>query len=51
MAEIVAAVDAKVAELVDLGATVDHPVRVDTDTLQRYSVLMHDLEGNEFCVA
>jgi len=32
MEEIVATVDAKVAELVDLGATVDHPVRIDTDT-------------------
>ena len=45
MEEIVATVDAKVAELVDLGATVDHPVRIDTDTLQRYSVVMHDPEG------
>ena len=51
MEGIVATVDAKVAELVDLGATVDHPVRIDTDTLQRYSVVMHDPEGNEFCVA
>ncbi|MBA2336803.1 MAG: VOC family protein [Acidimicrobiia bacterium] len=51
MEEIVATVGAKVAELVDLGATVDHPVRIDTDTLQRYSVVMHDPEGNEFCVA
>jgi hypothetical protein len=51
MEEIVATVDAKVAELVDLGATVDHPNRIDTDTLQRYAVVMHDPEGNEFCVA
>lgn len=51
MEEIVATVDAKVAELVGLGATVGHPVRVDTGTLQRYFVLMHDPEGNEFCVA
>jgi hypothetical protein len=48
--DIVATVDAKVAELVALGASVDHPNRVDTDTLQRYSVVMHDPEGNEFCV-
>ena len=51
MEEIVATVDAKVAELVALGATVDHPNRIDTDTLQRYAVVMHDPEGNEFCVA
>ncbi|MFK5585095.1 VOC family protein [Serinicoccus sp. LYQ131] len=51
MEEIVATVDAKVAELVGLGATVDHPIRIDTDTLQRYAVVMHDPEGNEFCVA
>jgi hypothetical protein len=51
MAEIVATVDAKVAELVALGATVDHRNRIDTDTLQRYAVVMHDPEGNEFCVA
>jgi catechol 2,3-dioxygenase-like lactoylglutathione lyase family enzyme len=51
MEEIVATVDAKVAELVDLGATVDHPNRTDTATLQRYAVVMRDPEGNEFCVA
>ncbi|MDP9444456.1 MAG: VOC family protein [Actinomycetota bacterium] len=51
MEEFVATVDAKVAELIDFGATVDHPVRIDTDTLQRYCVVMHDPEGNEFCVA
>jgi hypothetical protein len=51
MEEIISTVDAKVAELVDLGATVDHPTRTDTDTLQRYCVVMHDPEGNEFCVA
>jgi hypothetical protein len=51
MEQIIATVDAKVAELVELGATVDHPNRIDTDTLQRYGVVMHDPEGNEFCVA
>jgi hypothetical protein len=51
MEEIVATVDAKVAELVARGATVDHVNRVDTDALQRYGVVMHDPEGNEFCVA
>jgi hypothetical protein len=51
MEEIIATVDAKVAELVELGATIDHVNRVDTPTLQRYGVVMHDPEGNEFCVA
>jgi hypothetical protein len=51
MEEIVATVDAKVAELVARGATVGHVNRVDTGTLQRYGVVMHDPEGNEFCVA
>ena len=51
MEEIVATVDAKVAELVERGATIDHPNRIDTETLQRYGVVMHDPEGNEFCVA
>ena len=49
--ETIATVDAKVAELVELGATIDHANRIDTPTLQRYAVVMHDLEGNEFCVA
>lgn len=51
MEEVIATVDAKVAELVERGATIDHPMRIDTETLQRYSVVMHDPEGNEFCVA
>jgi len=51
MDQIIATVDAKVAELVALGATVDHRARTDTETLQRYAVVMHDPEGNEFCVA
>lgn len=51
MEEVVATVEAKVAELLALGATVGRRVRTDTDTLQRYAVVMHDPEGNEFCVA
>ena len=51
MEEIIATVDAKVAELVELGATIDHVNRVDTPTLQPYGVVMHDPEGNEFCFA
>ena len=37
----------------DYNDRLDHPVRIDTDTdtLQRYSVVMHDPVGNEFCVA
>lgn len=49
--EVVRAVDAKVAELVALGAAVGEVRRTETESLQRYAVLMHDPEGNEFCVA
>ncbi|MEV0269106.1 VOC family protein [Hamadaea sp. NPDC050747] len=42
-------VDAKVAQLVDLGATVLY--RHDGDTEGHYGVTMADPEGNEFCVA
>lgn len=42
-----ARVDARVAELVELGATVQ---RVD-DSEGHYATLLHDPEGNEFCVA
>ena len=37
--------------LFGLGATIDHPSRIDTATLQRRSVVVHDPEGDEFCVA
>jgi Glyoxalase-like domain len=40
-------VDARVAELVALGANVDHAA----ESYDHYFVVMHDPEGNEFCVA
>jgi Glyoxalase-like domain len=40
-------VDARVAELVALGASIDHAA----ETYDHYFVVMHDPEGNEFCVA
>jgi Glyoxalase-like domain len=39
-------VEAKVAELVGLGASVERRTREDLV----YFVVMHDPEGNEFCV-
>ena len=44
-------VDAKVAELSRLGATVQHRTRHDDPNDPIYYVLMHDPEGNEFCVS
>jgi Glyoxalase-like domain len=43
-------VEAKVAELVGLGATVAHRTRHDDPDDPTYYVVMHDPEGNEFCV-
>ena len=42
-------VEARVAELVVLGATAQRVT--DEPEHDRYSVLMHDPEGNEFCVS
>lgn len=50
-AERVALVDAKVAELVALGATVRAPYREDDPERPPYFVGLWDPEGNEFCVA
>jgi hypothetical protein len=44
-------VEAKVAELSELGATVEHRERLEDPQDPRYFVVMHDPEGNEFCVA
>ena len=44
-------VDAKVAELVELGATVQDRTRDDDPTDPVYFVVLHDPEGNEFCVS
>jgi hypothetical protein len=43
-------VDAKVAELVKRGATVERRTRHDDPDDPIYFVVMHDPEGNEFCV-
>ena len=44
-------VDAKVAELEALGATVERRERDDDPDDPVYFVVMHDPEGNEFCVS
>jgi hypothetical protein len=44
-------VDAKVAELVALGATVERRTREDDPDSPGYYVVLHDPEGNEFCVS
>jgi hypothetical protein len=44
-------VEAKVAELIELGATVERRVRDDDPRDPGYLVVMHDPEGNEFCVS
>ena len=43
-------VEAKVAELVGLGASVQRRTRDDDPQDPVYFVVMHDPEGNEFCV-
>ncbi len=43
-------VEAAVAELVTLGASVEQRVRQDDPGDPVYFVVMHDPEGNEFCV-
>ena len=44
-------VEAKVAELVRTGATVERRGRFDDPDDPIYYVVMHDPEGNEFCVS
>ena len=43
-------VEAKVADLITLGATVQRREREDDPDDPVYFVVMHDPEGNEFCV-
>jgi glyoxalase superfamily protein len=43
-------VEAKVAELIRLGASVEHRTRDEDQEGPVYFVVMHDPEGNEFCV-
>jgi Glyoxalase-like domain len=44
-------VEAKVAELVELGATVERRTREDDPDDPIHYVVLHDPEGNEFCVS
>jgi hypothetical protein len=44
-------VEAKVAELIGLGASVERRTRHDESDDPIYFVVMHDPEGNEFCVS
>ncbi len=44
-------VEAKVAELIGLGASVERRGRHDDPEDPIYFVVMHDPEGNEFCVS
>jgi len=44
-------VEAKVAELIGLGASVQLRSREDDPDDPLYYVVMHDPEGNEFCVS
>jgi hypothetical protein len=43
-------VEAKAAELVELGASVECRTRDDDPQDPTYFVVMHDPEGNEFCI-
>ena len=43
-------VEATVAELVDLGASVQRRTRQDDPQDPVYPVVTHDPEGNEYCV-
>jgi Glyoxalase-like domain len=47
----IAIVESKVAELVRLGATVERRSRHDDPQDPIYYVVMHDPEGNEFCIS
>lgn len=49
--ERVQIVDARVAELIALGASVDHADRDDDADDSFYYVVLHDPEGNKFCVS
>ena len=44
-------VEGKVADLVKLGASVEQRTRYDDADDPVYFVVMHDPEGNEFCVS
>ncbi|MGH8895035.1 MAG: VOC family protein [Actinomycetes bacterium] len=44
-------VEAKVAEMVGLGASIERRTRHDAPDDPVYYVIMHDPEGNEFCIS
>jgi hypothetical protein len=51
LAQRVEIVDAKVDQLVAAGATVQRSTRDDDPDDPQYFVVLHDPEGNEFCVS
>ena len=51
MQERIEIVEAKAAELIRLGASVERRTRHDDPEDPIYAVVMHDPEGNEFCVS
>jgi hypothetical protein len=50
MERLIEIVEAKVAELIGLGASVERRTRYDDPKDPTYFAVMHDPEGNEFCV-
>jgi hypothetical protein len=51
MDRLIGIVETKVAELIQLGATAERRDRDDDPEDPVYYVVMHDPEGNEFCVS
>ncbi len=51
LARRIEVVDTKVAELVELGATLQRTTREDDPEDPSYYVVLQDPEGNEFCVS
>ena len=51
MDRLIEIVETKIAELIRLGAAVDRREREDDPEDPVYYVVMHDPEGDEFCVS
>jgi hypothetical protein len=51
MDRLIEIVETKVAELIHLGVTVERRERDDDPEDPMYFVVLHDPEGNEFCVS
>jgi hypothetical protein len=51
MQQRIETVEAKAAELIRLGATVERRTQYDDPEDPIYAVVMHDPEGNEFCIS